>query len=311
MTQLFHKVAIIGAGDVGCTTAYTLMQTGVISEIVLIDIDEKKVSGQVADLQQGIQFTRLTSLHGGTDFSLVRDAQIIVITAGKAQAEHQTRTDLLQNNYALFKKIIPRIVQENNKAIFLIVTNPVDIMTSIALHLSNLDACQVFGTGTVLDSARLRYTLGNILQVSPKDIIAHVLGEHGDAEFIAWSSATVAGIPLHLFHTFSDQEKKEIQTEVKQAAYNIIAKKGSTCYAIALVISKVVAAIALNQSRLFTLSTALHEEHQRIPLCMSRPTIVTGSGICKIIPLNLSESEMAAWEDAKKHLTDTLQTLSL
>jgi L-lactate dehydrogenase len=308
---MFNKVAIIGAGNVGSTAAYTLMQTGIISEIALIDSNEQKVAGEVADLQQGIQFTRLTKLYGGTSLHLVENAQIIVVTAGKAQLPNQTRDDLLQDNYTLFQNIIPQIASINKKAILLIVTNPVDVMTSIALHLSQFDSCQVFGTGTVLDSARLRYTLGNILQISPKEITAHVLGEHGDAEFIAWSSATIAGMPLELFHTFSDTEKKEIGLTVKQAAYDIIAKKGSTCYAIALVISKIVCAIASDQSRLFTLSTSIHDQNQQIPLCMSIPTIITAAGICRTLPLKLSTDETIAWNKAKEHILSDLQKIKI
>ncbi len=308
---MFNKVAIIGAGAVGSTTAYTLMQTGIISEIALIDTNEQKVAGEVADLQQGIQFTRLTKLYGGTSFNLVENAHIIVITAGKSQLPNQTRDDLFQDNYTLFQNIIPQITSINKKAILLIVTNPVDVMTSIALHLSKFDSCQVFGTGTVLDSARLRYKLGNILQISPKEITAHVLGEHGDTEFIAWSSATIAGMPLELFHTFSDAEKKEIGLEVKQAAYDIIEKKGSTCYAIALVISKIVCAIASDQSRLFTLSTSVHDQNLQIPLCMSLPTIITASGICRTLPLNLSVDETIAWNKAKKHILSDLQKIKI
>lgn len=309
--RLSSKVAIVGVGAVGSTIAYTLMQNGIVSELVLIDIDQQKVEAEVCDLQQGIQFTSLSSLHGGTDFSLVKDARIIIVAAGIAQKPGQSRDDLLHENVAIFKSIIPRIVAVNKEALLLIVTNPVDIMTAVALRLSGLDSCSVFGTGTVLDSARLRYLLGQKLSVSPKDIVAHLLGEHGDSAFIAWSSAAVGGIPLHRLHHFSDQEKKEIQEEVKNAAYEIIRKKGATFYAIALVIAKVVRSILLNQSRLFTLSTLVHDAEDNQLLCMSLPTIVTQAGICRILPISLSSKEDAAFLIAKNKIKAELASLLL
>lgn len=317
----FNKVAIVGVGSVGSTAAYTLMQTGIVSEIALIDTDTKKVAGEVADLQHGIQFTRLTKISGGSSFELVKDAQVIVITAGKNQNPEgdllkggllqETRDDLLLANYKLFQTLIPQIIAINKEAILLIVTNPVDVMTTVALHLSNLNSCQVFGTGTVLDSARLRYKLGKILQVSPKDIFANVLGEHGDNQFIAWSNATVAGIPLSTFKTFSEEEKNKIAEHVKEAAYDIINKKGSTCYAISLVISKIVSAILLNQSRLFTLSTVTHASRNNKPFCMSLPTILTSAGICRTIPFTLSEQEQNKWNQAENHILSLLEKIEL
>jgi L-lactate dehydrogenase len=305
------KVAIVGIGSVGSTIAYTLMQSGVVSELVLIDRDEKKVEGEVCDLQQGIQFSSLSSLHGGTDFDLVKDARIIIITAGIAQSVGQSRDELLQKNVAIFSEIIPRIVSVNKDALLLIVTNPVDVMTTVALRLSGLDSCTVFGTGTVLDSARLRYRLGQQLQISPKDIVAHVLGEHGDAEFVAWSSAAVAGIPLERLYRFSEQEKTEIEKEVKNAAYEIIRKKGATFYAISLVVAKIVRSVLLNQSRLFTLSTVVHEANNTSLLCMSLPTIVTQAGICRVLPIEFSENEKRSFLRAKEHIQELLSLIKI
>lgn len=290
---LYHpnKVAIIGAGFVGSTIAYALMQSGAVSELVLIDKNAQKAEGEALDLQQGIQFTSAAQVTWGSSMELVAGAQVVVIAAGKAQKPGETRTDLLQANTAIFKEIIPEIVRYNKNCMLLVVTNPVDVMTYVTLKLSGFQSCAVFGTGTVLDTARLRYILGDKLQVSPKDIIAHVLGEHGDAEFVAWDSATVAGIPLAKMASISDQEKEKMARDVREAAYTIINKKGATYYAIALVVAKIVRAILLNQSRVFTLSSAVHGYDGISDVCMSVPTIVSSVGVCKILPSNLSAAE--------------------
>lgn len=285
------KVAIIGAGFVGSTTAYALMLDGVASEIALIDINKDKVEGEALDLAHCMQFTQQTTIIASDSFELVKDAQVIVIAAGMAQAPDQKRTDLLTANSKLFKKIIPEIIRYNNQAILLVVTNPVDVLTYITWKLSGLSSCQVFGTGTVLDTARLRYLMGQHFGISPKDITASILGEHGDSEFVWWSRAQIAGVQLNQLPGYSLQGLRSLHEKTKNAAYEIIAKKGSTSYAIALVVCKIVKAILRDQSRAFTVSTYLDHYAGVQDVCLSIPTIVRRGGICQRLEIDLDEQE--------------------
>lgn len=285
------KVAIIGAGFVGSTTAYTLMVDGVASEIALIDINKDKVEGEALDLAHCMQFTQQTSITAGDSFELVKDAAVIVIAAGIGQKPDQTRTDLLEANTKLFKKIIPEIIRYNDQAILLVVTNPLDVLTYVTWKLSGLSSCQVFGTGTVLDTARLRYLMGQHFSISPKDITASILGEHGDSEFVWWSRAHVAGVRLDQLPGYSLQIFATMYEQTKRAAYEIIAKKGATSYAIALVVCKIVKAILRDQSRVFTVSTYLDHYAGVRDVFLSVPTVVRRSGICQRLEIDLDEQE--------------------
>jgi L-lactate dehydrogenase len=285
------KVAIIGAGFVGSTTAYALMLDGVASEIALIDINKNKVEGEVLDLAHCMQFTQQTTITASDSFELVKDAAVIVISAGMAQAPHQTRTDLLEANTKLFKKIIPEIVRYNDQAILLVVTNPLDVLTYVTWKLSGLSPCQVFGTGTVLDTARLRYLMGQYFSISPKDITASILGEHGDSEFVWWSRAQIAGVQLDQLPGYSLESLTNLYEKTKSAAYEIISKKGSTSYAIALVVCKIVKAILRDQSRAFTVSTYLDHYAGVQDVFLSVPTIVRRGGICQRLEIDLDEQE--------------------
>lgn len=285
------KVAIIGAGFVGSTTAYALMLQGISSEIALIDINKEKADGEALDLQHCLQFTHATHIVSGSSFDLVKDASVVVITAGKAQSPGETRTNLLEANVNLFKTIIPKIVQVNKDCIILVVTNPLDVLTYVAWKLSGFPSCRVLGAGTVLDTARLRFLIGQHFDISPKDITAHILGEHGDSEFIWKSHANIAGVPLSSFAGYSDGLMNQFHQQTKNAAYQIINKKGATYYAIALVVAKIVRAIMLDQSRVFTVSSRLDNYQGISDVCLSVPTIVRRSGVCQQLELNLSQDE--------------------
>ncbi len=285
------KVAIIGAGSVGSTTAYTLMVDGVASEIALIDIDKDKVEGEALDLAHCMQFTQQTSITAGDSFELVKDAAVIVIAAGIAQKPDQKRTDLLETNTKLFKKIIPEIIRYNDQAILLVVTNPLDVLTYVTWKLSGLSSCQVFGTGTVLDTARLRYLMGQHFNMSPKDITASILGEHGDSEFVWWSRANIAGVRLDQLPEYSLQSLAMMYEQTRNAAYKIIAKKGATSYAIALVVCKIVKAILRDQSRVFTVSTYLDHYAGVHDVFLSVPTVVRRGGICQRLEIDLDSQE--------------------
>ena len=286
------KVAIVGAGCVGSTAAYTMMLDGVVSEIVLIDINKDKAEGEALDLRHGMQFAKSTKVWAGDSFELVKDAEIVVLTAGFAQKPGgETRLDLLEKNVEVFKEIIPKIVKYNKDCILLVVTNPLDVLTYVSWKLSGFPSCRVFGAGTVLDTSRFRYLLGQHFDISPKDVNAYILGEHGDTEFPWWSGANIAGVPLESLDSYSKPVMEKIYQEVKNAAYEVINKKGATFYAIGLVVAKIVRAILTDQSRIFTVSSVLNNYEDLGETCLSLPTVVRKSGICKKLDISLTDDE--------------------
>ncbi len=296
------KVAIIGAGAVGSSAAYALMLGGVASEIVLIDVHKEKAEGEALDLAHCRQFTDATVIDAGDDLSLVKGAAVIVLTAGIAQKPGQSRDELMMTNVGLFKQLVPEIIKHNKDAILLVVTNPLDVMTYVTLELSGKDACHVFGTGTVLDTARLRFLVGEYFMVSPKDVMLNVLGEHGEDAFACWSSASIAGISLRDMPTYDHRIMAQLFTKTKQAAEEIIRKKGSTSYAIGLVIAKIIRAIVHNQARIFCVSTLIPEKN----ICMSVPTIIRKSGTCQQLPLVLDHAEHLLFQQAAKKIAEAI-----
>ena len=299
------KVAIVGAGNVGSTAAYTMMLDGVVSEISLIDINKEKAEGEALDLRHGMQFTKSAKIWAGDSYELVAGAQIVVITAGFAQQPGgETRIDLLSKNVEIFKQIIPKITAHNKDCILLVVTNPLDVMTYVVQKISGFPSYRVFGTGTVLDSARLRYLLGRYFKISPKDIVAHILGEHGDTEFAWWSGANIAGVPLKNLEHYSQAVMDKIYDDVKNAAYEVINKKGATFYAIGLVISKIVRAILTDQSRVLSVS---HKSAMANDICLSLPTIVRKSGICETLPITLDDTEQKLFEKSLEKIMNAVK----
>lgn len=310
------KVAIVGTGFVGSTTAYSLMLDGIVSEIALIDQNEKVAKGHALDLEHGMQFTKSTKIVAGDSFELVVGAKIVVIAAGAAQKSGQTRAQLLDINAGIYKNIIPQIVKHNKDCILLVVTNPLDVMTYLAYNLSGFDKCKVFGTGTVLDTSRLRFLLGQEFKVSPKDINAYILGEHGDNQFVWWSKANIAGMPITKFCGCDEKFLNDIHRRVRDVVYEVIDKKGATYFAIATVITKIVRAIFTDQSRVFTVSSVLNtsvvqSNYQGLgDLCISIPTIIKKTGICSVLDISLDKKEKeqfdAAAQKIKSEISQTL-----
>ena len=223
-----RKVAIVGCGFVGSSSAFALMQSGLFSEMVLIDVDRARAEGEALDIAHGVPFANPCKIYAG-DYADAADAAIIVVTAGAAQKPGETRLDLVNKNVGIFKSIIPQIRESGFEGVLLVVSNPVDVLTYAAIKMSGLPEGKVIGSGTVLDTARLKYMLGEHLEVDPRDVHAYIMGEHGDSEFAAWSSAMVAGVPLNTFcemHGHHDHKATEarIAEEVKNSAYEIIAK---------------------------------------------------------------------------------------
>jgi L-lactate dehydrogenase len=300
------KVAIVGAGFVGSTAAYALMMNGAASEIALIDVNNDKAEGEALDLRHCMQFAHTVNIVAGDDFALVRDASVVVITAGIAQKPGQSRLDLVKTNVAVFNDIVPSIVRHNPDCTLLVVTNPLDVLTYQTLQLSGFPSCRVLGSGTVLDTARFRYQIGTHFEISPKDVVAYVLGEHGDSEFMWLSQANIAGIPLTQLPGYSLKLMQQLHQETRDAAYQIIAKKGATYYAIALVITKLVRAIILDQSRVFTVSTLIEDLYGVRDVCLSVPTVVRKNGVCQRLPLTLNDEEQQQFRRSAKLVRDAI-----
>ena len=285
------KVAIIGAGFVGSTSAYACLIEGAASEIALIDVNKEKAQGEAMDLQHGLQFKPNTKISFGSDYSLCKDADIVVITAGAHQKPGETRIDLVKKNSAIFREMIPQITSNNNECILLVVSNPLDVLTYLALKYSKFPKHKVIGSGTILDTSRFRYILGQYFEVSPNSVHAYIMGEHGDSSFPVWSTANIAGVSLKKLKKYNKKAMDKIYAETKNAAYEIIAKKGATYYAIGLGVSKIVKSILSNQNEILALSSYLNDYHGINDVCLSVPTVVNRSGIKEHIkmPLNFWE----------------------
>lgn len=304
------KVAIIGAGFVGSTTAYSLMLDGCVSEIALIDVNKEKALGEALDLNHCMQFTRLTDIIAGDSFEMVSDASIVVICAGCGQATGESRANLLQRNAKVFKEIIPQIVKYNQDCILLVVTNPLDVLTYLTLKISGFPSCRVFGTGTVLDTARLRYLIGSYFKISPKDISAYILGEHGDSEFLWTSKATIGGVAINKFPEYSDSLIKDVYDQTKNAVYQIISRKGATYYSIALVITKIVRSILQDQSRVFPVSTLIENEIYGVnDVCLSIPTVVRKGGVCQQLNVDLNKIEQEFLKNSANKIMEGINSI--
>ena len=284
-----RKVAIIGCGFVGSASAFSLMQSGLFSEMVLIDVDKNRAEGEAMDISHGVPFARQMKIYAG-DYDDIVDAAIIVITAGANQKPDETRLDLVHKNVAIFKSIIPEIAKRNCQGILLIVSNPVDILTYTALKLSGFTENRVIGSGTVLDTARLKYQLSEHLKVDSRSIHAFIIGEHGDSEIAAWSSANVSGIPLSDFcemrgHFEHEEKTKEIAEKVKNSAYEIIERKHATYYGIAMAVKRICEVIIRDEKSILPISSMMHGEYGIDDVVLSMPAIVGKHGIENKVPI--------------------------
>jgi L-lactate dehydrogenase len=309
------KVAVIGTGSVGSTFAYSLMIHGIVSEIVLIDIDKKRAEGEAMDLNHGVSFVRPVRVWAG-DYSDCQDADIIVITAGLAQKPGESRLNLVNSNVEIFKQIIPKIKEYNGTGILLVATNPVDLMTYAALKLSGFPSNRVIGSGTILDTSRLRYVLGERLKIDPRNVHAYIIGEHGDSEVPAWSLASVAGARLKDYTAVYSQELDDLHLnnifeQVKSAAYKIIELKGSTYYAIGLGLTTIVESIIRDENAILTVSSLLCDYYGVDDICLSVPTIVNRNGIRETLKLPLTEEEITKLQSSALTLKNVLKSLSL
>ena len=310
-----RKAAIIGCGFVGSASAFAMMQTGVFSELVLVDVNRAKAEGEAMDLSHGMSFTYPMKIYAG-DYADLAECSLIVVTAGANQKPDETRLDLVHKNVGIFKSIIPEIVKYNKEAILLIVSNPVDILTYAALKLSGLPARQVLGSGTVLDTARLKYLLSEHLGVDSRSVHAVIVGEHGDSELVVWSGANVSGVDLDHFCELQGRKDHRSATEriyedVRDSAYEIIEKKGATYYGVAMAVSRIATCIVRDERSVLPVSTYLDGLYGVNDLCMSVPAVVDRGGVESVLEIQLSPEERAEFDRSAKTLKEVAEGLGL
>lgn len=306
-----QKVTVVGAGFVGSTTAYTLMLNGLFSELVLIDINTTKAKGEAMDLNHGLPFAKPVKIYQGS-YEDSKDSDLIIITAGANQKEGETRLDLVHKNTAVFKSIISEIIKYNSpeNTLLLVVTNPVDILTYVTWKLSGFPINRVLGSGTVLDTARFKYLIGQHTGVDTRNVHGYILGEHGDTELPAWSLTSIAGMTMDTYCATCNEcencnELDKIFNEVKNSAYEIINAKGATYFAVALAVERIVEAIMRDEHSILTVSSILQGQYGISDIAISVPTIIDRSGINRVLEVPLSEDE----QKLLHHSADTLKSI--
>ncbi len=292
------KVSVIGIGDVGATIAYTLQMSGLATEIVLVDIDQDKAQGNAMDMNHGLFFTPPVAIRAG-GYADCAGSRAILITAGARQRPGETRLELTKRNAAICGSILDQLAPHVGDATVLMITNPVDAMTYLALKRAGLPAGRVFGSGTVLDSSRFRYELSRTCGVDPRNVHAYVVGEHGDSEVFLWSQVHIAGTPLEAFCEGCGQgcvpgERAAIESRVRQSAYHVIEKKGFTSYAVSLAVLRIVGALLRDERSVLTVSTLVQGEYGLSDVCLSVPCVVGAGGVERIVHTTLTADESQA-----------------
>ena len=310
-----RKAVVVGCGFVGSATAFALMQSHLFSELVLLDVNFDKADGEAKDIAHGIPFAGAMKVYAGT-YDDVADAAVVIVTAGANQKPNETRLDLVHKNVDIFKSIIPEIAKRNFQGILLIVSNPVDILTYAALKLSGLPENRVIGSGTVLDTARLKYQLGQHLSVDSRSVHAFIIGEHGDSEIAVWSSSNVSGIPLNDFcemrgHYDHVASMKKIAEQVKTSAYEIIAKKHATYYGIAMSVKRICEVIVRNEKSIPPVSTMMHGEYGVDDVCLSTLNMVGYDGVRGKVNVSLTDEEVAKLRHSAETLKDVMKNLTI
>ena len=305
-----RKAVMIGCGFVGSATVFALMESGLFSEMVMIDADHERAEGEAMDISHGVPFARPMKIYAGS-YDDIDDAAIIIITAGANQKPDETRLDLVHKNVRIFESIIPEIAKRDFKGILLIVSNPVDILTHVALKLSGYSENRVIGSGTVLDTARLKYMLGEHLGVDSRSVHAFIIGEHGDSELAVWSSATVSGVPLHSFcemrgYYDHDSQTDRIYENVKNSAYEIINRKKATYFGVAMAVRRICEAILRDEKSILPVTTMLHGEYGIDDVMLSIPAIVGASGIERVVPISIDEEESVKLKESANTLKNIM-----
>ena len=306
------KVAIVGVGMVGMSFAYAMLNQNICDELCLIDINKERAEGEAMDLSHGLPFAPSSMKIYSGDYSDCTDMDMIVICAGDPQLEGETRRDLLQKNYKVFKTIVKPIVENGFNGVFLVASNPVDVMTKVVLDLSGFPPERVIGSGTSLDTARLRYMIGDYFKVNPRNIHAYVMGEHGDSEFVAWSSAMISVLPIKELDSHTDQimnELDEIAVNVRDSAYKIIKAKKATYYGIGMVLARLTRAILNDENSIFTISAYLNGEYSESGFYIGVPALINRNGVRKILEIPLDESEKKRFKDSAKVIKEMLDEI--
>ena len=305
------KLGIVGAGAVGSTLAYAALMRGAAHTVALYDINRAKVEAEALDLGHGIQFVPMARVLGSDDIAVLADSDVVVFTAGAKQKPGQTRLDLATSTIGIVRTLMPRLVETAPDAVHVMVTNPVDVVTYAALSISGLPPERLFGSGTVLDSSRLRFVLAQRTAVAAQNIHAYVVGEHGDSEIAVWSSAMIGSVPLLEWKgpdgapLFDAQALAEIATDVVQSAYRVISGKGATNYAIGLAAVRVLEAIVNDERRILPVSSLLEGYRDLRDVCLSVPAVVHSGGVGDRIEVPMTELELAGLRASARAVQDT------
>ena len=322
MTDAVHTprpvstVAIVGAGAVGATLAYATLVRGAARRVVLFDINKAKVEAEAADIGHGIEFISQATIEGSDDIEICRDADLVVFTAGAKQDLGQSRMELASKTVGLVKKVLPTLVDIAPDAIHMMVTNPVDVVTYAAQKITGLPTNQIFGSGTVLDSSRLRFLIAKECGVAVQNVHAYVLGEHGDSDVPMWTSASIGGVPLlewlgkNRAPLFTDVVRERIGHETVHAAYKIIEGKGATNYAVGLAVTRIIEAVLRNEHRVLPISTRIEDDFLGISdVCLSMPTIVDARGAGERLGIPMSQHEMGQLQASSHHIREAARQL--
>lgn len=310
------KVAIVGAGAVGTAIAYAAQIRGVCRQLALFDLNAQKVRAEVLDLNHGMQFTPMAEITGSDDLAVCAGADVVVITAGAKQDPGQSRLDLAAANVTMCRDLVPALVTLAPEALLLMVTNPVDVVTMAALELSGLPAQRVFGSGTVLDSSRLRFLIAEHTRVAVQNVHAYIAGEHGDSEVPLWSTATIGGVPVQDWAAsgvapLDAEARARIHERVVTAAYEIIAGKGATSLAIGLSVSRMLEAVLNDEHRVLPVTSRLDGVHGLPAVCLSMPSVVGRSGVERVLPTPLSADERDRLAASAEAVRATARSLGL
>ncbi|MCV2393448.1 L-lactate dehydrogenase [Actinotalea sp. M2MS4P-6] len=311
------KLAIVGAGSVGATIAYAALMRGVARTVALFDINRAKVEAEVLDLGHGIQFMPMAQVIGSDDLAVCADADIVVVTAGAKQKPGQTRLDLAEATVGLVTTLMPRLVEVAPDAVYIMVTNPVDIVTDAAIRVSGLDGGRLFGSGTVLDSSRLRWLIAQHCNVAVQNVHAYIAGEHGDSEIPLWSSASVGGVPLLEWRgnktgngPFDEAVRARIAQEVVGSAYRIIEGKGATNYAVAQAATRIIEAVLKDEKRVLPVSSRLSDFYGISDVCLSVPSVLGRGGVEARLEVPMAEDELAGLRRSAAALREVSLQLS-
>ncbi|WP_433597286.1 L-lactate dehydrogenase [Limosilactobacillus reuteri] len=306
MSKNHQKVVLVGDGAVGSSYAFAMAQQGIAEEFAIVDIIKERTEGDAMDLEDATAFTAPKNIYSA-DYDTCKDADLVVITAGAPQKPGETRLQLVDKNLKIIKSVVEPIVKSGFDGIFLVAANPVDILTYAVQKLSGFPKNKVVGSGTSLDSARLRVALGKKLDVDPRDVIANIMGEHGDSEFAAYSSATVGGKPLLDIaknEGISEDELLKIEDDVRNKAYEIINRKGATFYGVATALMRISKAILRDENSVLPIGAPMNGEYGLNDLYIGTPAVVNASGVAKVIEVPLNDREKKAMADSAKQLEE-------